>query len=134
MSLVVFSGTVDRMYPVAIMASGAVAMGMEVEIFLTFYGLDAFRRGQPLKNQRTDVNYGEMAATLAQLMKAKNVPSWYDMLVRAKEMGYMKVHACSMTLDLMGLKKEDLDPLVDNIVGVGEFVNNAKEGQITLFI
>jgi len=39
-----------------------------------------------------------------------------------------------MTLDLMGLKKEQLDPIVDDVVGVGEFVNNAKEGEITLFL
>jgi len=134
MSLVVFSGTVDKLYPVAIMASGAVAMDMNVEIFLTFYGLDAIRKGQPQKNQKMDVNYSEIASMLAKMMKEKNVPSWYEMLKKAKEMGNVKVHACAMTLDLMGLKKEDLDPIVDDVVGVGEFVSNAKEGEITLFI
>ena len=48
--MVVFSGTVDKLYPAAIMASGAVAMGMDVEIFLTFYGLDSFRQGQDRKS------------------------------------------------------------------------------------
>jgi peroxiredoxin family protein len=132
--MVVFSGTVDRLYPVAIMASGAVAMGMDVDIFATFYGLEAFRNGQPQKNQKMDVNYAEIAPMLASMMKAKNVPSWYSMLLQAKEMGNVRVHACSMTLDLMGLKKEDLDPIVDDVVGVGEFVSNAKEGEITLFV
>jgi len=42
LSMVVFSGTVDKLYPVAIMASGAVAMGMDVDLFLTFYGLARF--------------------------------------------------------------------------------------------
>lgn len=136
LSMVVFSGTVDRLYPVAIMASGAVAMGMDVDVFLTFYGLEAFRNGQPQKNQKMDVNYAELAPMLAQMMKAKNVPSWYQMLVQAKEMGNggVKIHACSMTLDLMGLTKEDLDPIIDDVVGVGEFVSNAKEGEITLFV
>jgi len=134
LSMVVFSGTVDKLYPAAIMASGAVAMGMDVEIFLTFYGLDAFRQGQPKANQKMDVNYAELAPMLVQLMKQKNVPSWYDMLVQAKQMGQVKVHACAMTLDLMGLKKEHLDPIVDDVVGVGEFVSNAKEGEITLFL
>ena len=134
LSIVVFSGTVDRLYPVAIMASGAVAMGMDVEIFLTFYGLEAFRHGQPQKNQKMDMNYAELAPMLVQMMKAKNLPSWYAMLLQAKEMGNVKVHACSMTLDLMGLSKTDLDPIVDDIVGVGEFVSNAKEGEMTLFI
>lgn len=132
--MVVFSGTVDKLYPAAIMASGAVAMGMDVEIFLTFYGLDSFRKGMPQKNQKMDVNYAELAPMLAQLMKEKNVPSWYDMLLKAKEMGNVRVHACAMTLDLMGLTMEQLDPIVDDVVGVGEFVSNAKEGEITLFL
>ena len=134
MSMVVFSGTVDKLYPAAIMASGAVAMGMDVEIFLTFYGLDAFRMGMPQTNQKMDVNYAELAPRLAQLMKEKNVPSWYDMHLKAKEMGNVRVHACAMTLDLMGLKKEQLDPIIDDVVGVGEFVSNAKDGEITLFV
>ena len=134
LSMVVFSGTVDKLYPVAIMASGAVAMGMDVDIFLTFYGLNALRLGEPQKNQKMDKNYSDIAPMLAKLMKEKNMPSWYDMLKQAKEMGGVKVHACAMTLDLMGMKKEHLDPIVDDVVGVGEFVSNAKEGEITLFI
>jgi len=56
------------------------------------------------------------------------------MLKQAKEMGNVKVHACAMTLDLMGLKKEHLDPIVDDVVGAAEFVDNAKQGEITLFL
>jgi len=134
LSMVVFSGTVDKLYPVAIMASGAVAMGMDVDLFLTFYGLDAFRKGQPQKNEKMDVNYAEIAPMLGKLMKEKNVPSWYDMLRQAKEMGTVRVHACAMTLDLMGMTKENLDPIIDDVVGVGEFVSNAKDGEITLFV
>ena len=134
MSMVVFSGTVDKLYPAAIMASGAVAMGMDVDLFLTFYGLDAFRKGQPQQNRKMDVNYAELAPMLAQLMKEKNVPSWYEMLLRAKEMGKVRVHACAMTLDLMGMTKEHLDPIVDDVVGASEFVSMAKEGEMTLFL
>lgn len=134
LSMVVFSGTVDRLYPAAIMASGAVAMGMDVDVFLTFYGLDAFRKGQPETNQKMDMNYAELAPMLAQLMREKNVPSWYDTLRQAKELGKVRVHACAMTLDLMGLKKDDLDPMVDDVVGVGEFVSEARDGEITLFL
>ena len=134
LSMVVYSGTVDKLYPVAIMASGAVAMGTDVEIFLTFYGLDAFRKGQPAVNQKMDVNYKELGPMLAKLMQEKHVPSWYDMLVKAKELGNVKVHACAMTLDLMGMTKEHLDPIVDDVVGAAEFVDNAAKGEITLFL
>jgi peroxiredoxin family protein len=134
LSIVVYSGTVDKLYPVAIMTSGAVAMGMDVDLFLTFYGLETFRKGRPETNRSMDASYPEMGPMFGEIMAKKNVPSWYAMLQQAKGMGNVRVHACSMTLDLMGLKKEDLDPIVDDIAGVGEFVSEAKEGEITLFV
>lgn len=132
--MVVFSGTVDKLYPVAIMASGAVAMGMEVDIFVTFWGLQAFRKGNPRQLQRVSKDFEDQAGAMMQIMQEKNVPSWYDTLLRAKELGNVRVHACAMTMDLFGLTKEDLDPIVDDVVGVGEFVDRAKEGKVTLFI
>ena len=134
LSLVVFSGTVDKLYPVAIMASGAVALGQDVEIFLTFYGLEAFRKGEPQKNMKMDVNYGEVGPMMMKVMMAKKMPSWYDMLVKVKEMGNVKVHACATTYDLMDMKKEDLDPIVDDVIGVTEFLSRAGEGGITMFL
>lgn len=134
LSMVVFSGTTDRLYPVGIIASGAVAMGMDVDIFLTFWGLEAFRKENMGKMAPMDVNYEKMAPMIAQAMASKNVPAWIDILRQAKEMGNVRVHACAMTADLMGMKKEDFDPIVDDIAGVGEFVSEAKEGEITMFI
>ncbi|HLE55011.1 MAG TPA: DsrE/DsrF/DrsH-like family protein [Thermoplasmata archaeon] len=134
LSLVVFSGTVDKLYPVAIMASGAVALGKDVEIFVTFYGLEAFRKGQPQKNMKMDANYPEIGPMMMKVMMAKKMPSWYDMLRQAKEMGNIKVHACATTYDLMDMKKEDLDPIVDDVIGVTEFLSRASEGGITLFL
>lgn len=134
LSLVVFSGTVDKLYPVAIMASGAVALGKDVEIFATFYGLEAFRKGQPQKNMKMDANYPEIGPMMMKVMMQKKMPSWYDMLRQAKEMGNIKVHACATTYDLMDMKKEDLDPIVDDVIGVTEFLSKASEGGITLFL
>jgi peroxiredoxin family protein len=57
LSMVVFSGTVDKLFPVAILASGAVAMEQDVNIFLTFWGLDAFRKGEPQKNMRMSKDF-----------------------------------------------------------------------------
>lgn len=130
----VFSGTVDKLYPVAIMASGAVALGKDVEIFATFYGLEAFRKGQPQKNMKMDANYPEIGPMMMKVMMQKKMPSWYDMLRQAKEMGNIKVHACATTYDLMDMKKEDLDPIVDDVIGVTEFLSKASEGGITLFL
>lgn len=134
LSMIVFSGTVDKLFPVGILASGAVAMGMEVDIFLTFWGLNALRKGEPEKNMKFSGDYADMVPMVMQLMKQKNVPSWYETLKRTKEMGNVRVHACAMTLDLMGMTKGDLDPIVDDVVGVGEFMEMARDGKVTLFI
>jgi peroxiredoxin family protein len=134
LSLVVFSGTVDKLYPVAIMASGAVALGKDVDIFATFYGLEAFRKGQPQKNMKMDANYPEIGPMMMKVMMEKKMPSWYDMLRQVKEMGNVKIHACATTYDLMDMKKEDLDPIVDDVIGVTEFLSKASEGGITLFL
>ncbi len=134
MSMIVFSGTVDKLYPVGILASGAVAMGMDVEIFITFWGLNAFRKDQIKQNTKISKDFEEMGEAMMKMMQAKNVPSWYDILKQAKSVGNVKIHACSMTMDLMGMTKEHLDDIVDDVVGVGSFIDIAKDSKITLFI
>ncbi|MGE5591720.1 MAG: DsrE/DsrF/DrsH-like family protein [Bacillota bacterium] len=132
LSLVVFSGTADKLYPVAIMASGAVALGQRVDIFLTFWGLMSFRKGMP-QNQQVSRDYEAMGPEMMRIMKEKNVPSWMDTLRTAKEIGDVRVHACAMTMDLFDLKQDDLEDVVDDITGVAEFLTEAQGG-ITLFI
>lgn len=134
LSMIVFSGTVDKLYPVGILASGAVAMGMDVEIFITFWGLNAFRKDQIKQNTKISKDFEEMGEAMMKMMQAKNVPSWYDILKQAKSVGNVKIHACSMTMDLMGMTKEHLDDIVDDVVGVGSFIDIAKDSKITLFI
>jgi len=134
LAIVVFSGTVDRLLPAAIIASGGVAMGMDVELFLTFWGLNAFRKDSVNSNTRFSKDYEDMAPLMMQVMKNKNVPSWFEMLKKAKEIGNVKVHACAMTYDLLDMKKDDLAEIVDDVIGVGEFISMAKEAKITLFI
>ena len=136
LSMIVFSGTVDKLFPVAILASGAVAMEQQVGIFLTFWGLEAFRKGAPQQNMRMSKDFEEKGQAMMALMQQKKVPSWYETLKKAKELGdgNVRVHACAMTMDLMGLTKNDLDPIVDDVVGAAEFVEEAQQGKITLFI
>ncbi len=133
MSMVVFSGTVDKLMPVGIMSAGAVAMGQQVEVFLTFWGLMAFKKGAAA-NLPVSKEFEGFAGQMMQIMREKQVPSFLDTLRSAKELGDVKVYACGMTMDLFGLKLEDLEDVVDGIAGVGEFIETAKEGKITLFI
>jgi peroxiredoxin family protein len=134
MSIVLFSGTVDKLIPIGILASGAVAMDMEVDIFATFWGLTAMRKDMLMTNMKISKDYEEMAGPMMELMKTKNVQPWFETLKKAKELGTIRIHACAMTFDLMGMKKEDLADFVDDVVAVGEYIEMARDAQITLFI
>lgn len=134
MSLIVFSGTVDKLMAASILATGAAAMGMEVEVFLTTWGLEAFRKDNYKTNMRISKDFEDYAPVMMEQMMAKKVPSWMDNLKGAMEIGDVKVYACSMTMELFGMKLDDLEPIVDEVTGVATFVERAKEGRITLFI
>lgn len=134
MSLIVFSGTVDKLMAASILATGAAAMGMEVEVFLTTWGLEAFRKDNYKTNMRVSKDFEDFAPVMMEQMQVKKVPSWMDNLVGAKEVGDVKVYACSMTMELFDMKLSDLEPIVDEVTGVATFIERAKEGRITLFI
>jgi Uncharacterized conserved protein len=73
-----------------------------------------------------------MVPMLMEGMKKNNAPSWVEMVKEAKSMG-AKVYACSLMASVMGLKKEDFNELIDDVVGVATFLQQAEGGQ-TLFI
>lgn len=134
MSLIVFSGTVDKLMAASILATGGAAMGLEVEIFLTTWGLAAFRKGDYKENTRITKEYEDFGPMMMQQMQAKKVPSWMENLKAAQEVGDVHVLACSMTLELFGWTKNDLEPIVEDVTGVATFVERAKDSKITLFI
>ncbi len=134
MSIIVFSGTVDKLMAASILATGGAAMGMEVELFLTTWGLEAFRKDNYKTNMKVSKDFEEYAPVMMEQMMAKKVPSWMDNLKGAMEVGDVKILACSMTMELFDMKLEDLEPIVTEVTGVATFVDRAKEGRITLFI
>jgi peroxiredoxin family protein len=134
MSLIVFSGTVDKLMAASILATGGAAMGLEVELFLTTWGLEAFRKGHYKTNRKVSKDCEEYGPVMMEQMMAKKVPSWMENLIGAKEVGDVKIYACSMTMELFDMKLSDLEPIVDEVTGVATFVERAKEGKITLFI
>jgi peroxiredoxin family protein len=134
MSIIVFSGTVDKLMAASILTTGGAAMGMEVEVFLTTWGLEAFRKDGYKTNVRVSKDYEDYAPVMMRQMMAKKVPSWMDNFKGAKEIGDVKIYACSMTMELFDMKLEDLEPIVDDVTGVATFVERSKEGKTTLFI
>lgn len=134
MSIVLFSGTVDKIMAASVLASGAVSMNMDVDIFATFYGLNALTKKMIGSNNRFDRDFEEMKGPLVQMMQAKHMPTWYELMQKNKQAGNVKIHACTMVSDMMDLKKEDFDPIVDDLCGVGTYISIARDSQITLFI
>lgn len=132
-SIVLFSGTVDKIMAAVILASGAAAMGKDVTIFLTFWGLLAFKKDAWKSNTRFSKDFEDYAANAMEAMQARKVPHWKQTLEQAMELGNIKVVACGMTMDLFGLKLEDLEPVVTEVTGVGGFVTEAEGGN-ALFI
>ena len=132
-SIVLMSGTVDKLMAGSIIVSGAVANDMEVNVFVTFWALMEMKKNAP-PNMKLGVEGKGMEDQIMQIMQAKKVPSWKDTLKQAAEVGNVHVYACAMFADLMGIPKEDLDPMVEDVIGVSQYVEMAKDSKITLFI
>ncbi len=132
LSIIMFSGTIDRLMPVGVLASAAAGLGYEVEIFATFWGLLALKKDAPQPDVSKD--YGPMGEMFKKVMEEKNMPSWLDLLRQAKELGNVKIYACAQTFDMLGLKKEDLVDIVDDVIGAMEYLERSKDADITLFM
>jgi len=135
LAIIAWSGTVDKLYPVAILSSAAAAAGWEVEVFFTFWGLNAIRKDMLNAPPKTSADFAEYGPAVAQAIKQMNLPPWYELLRQAKAMGNVKIYACSTTTELFGIKdKSDLADFVDDIVGAATYLERAKDAAITLFI
>ena len=126
-SLVLFSGTDDKLNAAAVLAVGAAAMGRPVNIFLQYYALDAFRTGHVTADHKLSAD-----ATAEQRPAVRAHPGnhWSELLRQAKDVGEVDIQACALSMDMFHLKKEDLDPLVDGVEGVAAFMSSAGEGQV----
>jgi len=133
LALVIESGTLDRLYCAFILSSTAVAMDMEVHLYFTFFGLNMLRKGA-LEKAGLPATYKHMEEDLKKKLAAMKYPTLLEMLKRLKDSGLMKLYACSPTMEMFGIKKEDLIPEVDKIIGAATFLEIASQADITLFI
>ena len=129
-SIMMFSGTADKFIPLGVVSQAAAALGTQVNIFVTGFALRGFTKQH--QDLPFPTEFAAMAPHLAKGLEQNHVASWDAMLREAKEMG-AKVYACSMMCGVMGLKKEDFNDLVDDVVGAATFLQMAQNGQ-TLFI
>ncbi len=135
LTIVLHSGDMDKVYSALIIANGALAMGMEATIFFTFWGLQRLRRGGLEKGPLSKMNFFGLGKWMVKRrMKKANVASLERLLTDFKELGG-KVMACDMTMEIMGIRPEDLrQDLIDEYCAVGSFVQEARNSKVTLFI
>jgi len=134
-AIIVHSGDMDKVYSALILGNGALSMGMEASLFFTFWGLQRLKRGGLEKGPLSKMNmFGLGKWMIKRKMKQAKVASLEKLIQDFKELGG-KILACDMTMDIMGVKKEDLrDDLISDYCGVGTYLNEARESTITLFI
>ena len=129
-SIIMFSGTADKFIPLGVLAQAGAAMGMEVNVFVTGFALHGFTKER--HELPFPVEFAALAPAVGQGMGAAHVAPWDEMLRQAKELG-AKVYACSMMSEVMGLKADDFNDLVDDVVGAATFLRTAEGGE-TFFI
>ncbi len=134
-TIIVHSGDMDKVYSALIIGNGALAMGMEVSMYFTFWGLMRLKKGELEKGPLSRMNFSGLGKWMVtRKMKKANVRSLEDLLTDFKELGG-KIFACDMTMEIMGIKKEDLrQDVISEYCAVGTYIKEAKESQITLFI
>ena len=152
-TIVVFSSDFDKLMAAFIIANGAASMGSRVTLFFTFWGLNALRRSEhvPVRKNLIEQMFGWMMPrgadklSLSQMhmagagtwmikaiMKHKHVSSLPELINAARQSG-VRLVACTMSMDLMGIKKEEL---IDGVEegGVAMYLQNAEQGNVNLFI
>jgi peroxiredoxin family protein len=130
LSLVLFSGTDDKLNAAAVLTVGASVMGRPVNIFLQYYALDAFRAGNVEANHALDP---EATSAQAPVVRAHPGQHWSELLKQAKDVGEVNIQACALSMEMFHLQQKDLDSLVDGIEGVAAFMSSIGDGQV-LFI
>lgn len=152
-TIVLFSGELDKAIAAFIIANGAAAYDHEVTIFFTFWGLNALRKDEDVMVKKgflekmfakmmprganklglSKMNFGGMGPKMIKhVMKKHNALTLPQLIELAQEQG-VKLVACTMTMDLLGLQKEEL---LDGIeyAGVAAYLGDAADAKVNLFI
>lgn len=154
MTIIVFSGEMDKVISAFNVAIGGATSGMDVTMFFTFWGLNVLKKDKGklqskgiMRKMLNLMNRGGASRLplsrfhmlglgkwmMQKLMKESNFPQVSELITTAKEFG-VKFVACSNTCNMMGLPKDAFIPEVDSIAGVATYITNAKESKVNLFI
>jgi peroxiredoxin family protein len=144
-SIVISKGSLEGVYPGLIMANGARMEGIEADVFFTFFGLDAIRKGRNARIKVATVGnpglhlpslvgvipgFSALATKMMQRQMEKlDIPPVPEFVELLSDSG-AGLYACKATVDMFGLTIDDFVPQVDGIITVGEFYERAAGGEI----
>lgn len=124
-SIIVVSGSRERLQMAAMVASVGAVSGNEVSVFLSMNALAPFVRGAPSVAPH-EGEFGAVAAT-------KNVPPFKTLFEQAIELGGAKIHPCSMAMDVLALDPAALEPWLSEPLGLTRFLDDARDAQVWSF-
>lgn len=154
LTMVVFSGDLDRALAAFIIATTAASMGMEVTMFFTFWGLNVIKKNEgSIKSQgwmlkmlnimnrggskRLALSKFHMMGMgtwmMKKLMKEVNMPTIDELITMANQLG-VKLVACTTTCGVMGVSEDSFRSEVTSLAGAAYFLGEANESKATLFI
>ncbi len=154
LSIVVFSGDLDRALAAFFLATTGASMGMDVTMYFTFWGLNVIKKNEgSLRSKglmRKMLNFMNRGGTkrlklsrfhmfglgtwmIKGFMKEINLPSVDEFMDMAKSMG-VKMIACTTSCGLMGLEEDAFRSEVDVMTGAAFFLGEARKSKVTLFI
>lgn len=152
LSMVVFSGDMDKLFAAFSIATGAAASNMEVTMFFTFWGLRALKKkvrtgqsffgrllglfygGDINRSTPSKMSFGGIGRWMfKKMMKAKRVPTLAELRQMAIDLG-VKLYGCQMSMEVMEIPQEKMIDEVAQCVGVVTFIEQAQQADVTLFI
>ena len=124
-SVMVVSGSHERLQMAAMVAAVGAVSGNQVSVFLSMNALAYFRKG-PVAAASAEGEFGR-------LMAHKKVPKFKDLFAQAVELGGAKIFPCSMAMDVLALHPGDLEPYLAEPIGLTAFLIDAADSQAWTF-
>lgn len=124
-SIMVVSGSLERLQMAAMVASIGAVSGDKVTVFLSMNALSYFIKGKSAKAPAE----GDFGRT----MEGKNVPPFKELFQKSIEFGDAKIYPCSMAMDVLDASSEDMEPYLSEPIGLTKFLTNAEGGRILTF-
>ncbi len=131
-----FTGSVDKLTAAGVVLSGAAAMDMDIEIYVLLQGARAFKKeiGDDVSKLNMAENT-EMKDEFMASLKKLNVKTWLEFFTEVKELTNVKIHMCGLAGKVWGGDKlEDFVDIVDDICGIGAYIESCEEADVNLFI